>query len=125
MQFVEMKNLNDFIIERGPAPSMPKTTPIPISSAKKPHVLMVGTILNELQKNNDCKYDENKNAWAGRDAELWKSAGQFIFDYFQELGQKELKDIVDAFGWSKWIPDVNDINPQDVSMAISLKLQEK
>ena len=125
IQYSNMKNLNDFIIERGPAPAMPKITPVPISSAKKPHVLMIGTILNELEKNNNCKYDADKNVWAGKDAELWKSAGQFVFDYLQELGQKELKDIVDAFGWKKWIPDVNDINPQDVSMAISLKLQEK
>lgn len=120
-----MKNLNDFILERGAAPSRPNITPIPISAAKKPHVLMIGTLLNELEKNNDCKYDIDKNTWSGKDSELWKSAGQFVFDYLQELEQSELKDIVDAYGWKKWIPDVNDINPQDVSMAISLKLQEK
>lgn len=120
-----MKEFKDFIIERGAAPNRSIGNTVPISSAKKPHVMMILTILNELSKNNDCKYDKNKNTWTGKDSELWKSAGQFLYDYLQELSQSELKDIVTSLGWEKWIPDVEDINPQDVSMAISLKLQEK
>ena len=41
-----------------------------------------------------------------------------------ELSQSDFKKIVDAMGWKKWIPDVNDINPEEISMCMSLKLNK-
>ena len=61
---------------------------------------------------------------AGKDADLWKGAGQFLFDYVNELSQSDFKKIVDAMGWNKWIPDVNDISPEEISMCMSLELNK-
>jgi hypothetical protein len=86
-------------------------------------VEMVKTILDQLTKeHSDCQYDKDKQTWTGKDADLWKGAGQFLFDYLQELDQNDLKKIVDNFGWKEYIPDVNDIHPQDVSVCVSLFL---
>ena len=115
-----MKTIKDYIIERGPAPkiNIDKSKIIP----SNPAVRMIQTILNELSEKNDCKYEKEKNAWNGKDADLWKGAGQFLFDYMQTLDQKDLKEIVDYFGWEKWIPDINDIHPQEISVCVSLVL---
>lgn len=86
-------------------------------------VEMIQTILTELSQNHsDCKYDKEKNVWTGKDADLWKGAGQFLFDYLQELEQNDLKKIADNFGWKQYIPDINDIHPQDISVCVSLFL---
>jgi len=86
-------------------------------------VEMIQSILNELSHEHpDCKYDKEKGEWTGKDADLWKGAGQFLFDYVHELKQEDLKKIVDAMGWKKWIPDVNDIHPAEISMCMSLEL---
>lgn len=89
-------------------------------------VEMVKTILNQLTKEHpDCTFDKDKGEWGGKDKELWAAAGQFLFDYLQELDQPDFKKIVDAMGWEKWIPDVNDIHPAEISMCMSLELINK
>lgn len=86
-------------------------------------VEMVKTILDQLKNEHpDCKYDKDKGQWTGKDADLWKGAEQFLFDYMHELKQDDFKKIVDAMGWKKWIPDVNDIHPAEISMCMSLEL---
>lgn len=88
-------------------------------------VEMVKTIIDQLTKEHpDCKYNKEKNEWTGKDADLWKGAGQFLFDYLQELDQSDFTKIVDELNWKKWIPDMEDINPQDISMCMSLELLE-
>lgn len=113
-----MKDLNNFIIERGAAPN------INIDKSKLmsryPHVNMVMSIINELKKHNDCKFDGKE--WSGNDADLWKGAGQFLFDYMKELGQKELKDIVTHFNWEENIQNINNIHPAEISMCMSMEL---
>ena len=86
-------------------------------------VEMVKTILDQLTKeHSDCQYDKDKQAWTGKDADLWKGAGQFLFDYMHELNQSDFKKIVDAMGWEKWIPNVNDIHPAEISMCMAMEL---
>lgn len=86
-------------------------------------VEMIKTILYQLKnEHSDCEYDKEKNEWTGKDADLWKGAGQFLFDYVRELRQDDLKKIVDAMSWKKWITDVNDIHPSEISMCMSLEL---
>ena len=86
-------------------------------------VEMVKTILDQLKNEHpDCKYDKDKGQWTGKDADLWKGAGQFLFDYTQTLDQKDLKAIVDHFGWKQFIPDINDIHPAEISMCVALVL---
>ena len=105
-----MKNLQEYISEEK------KTTGAGC-------VEMVKTILDQLTKEHpDCKYDKDKQAWTGKDADLWKGAGQFLFDYMHELNQSDFKKIVDAMGWEKWIPDVNDIHPAEISMCMAMEL---
>ena len=113
-----MKNLNSYIVERGAAPGLGNRKPIHIN----PAINMIQSILDELSKHNDCKYDKEKDAWVGKDADLWKGAGQFLFDYMHELNQSDFKKIVDAMGWEKWIPDVNDIHPAEISMCMAMEL---
>ena len=72
----------------------------------------------------EVDYDKEKQEWTGKDADLWKGAGQFLFDYVNELSQSDFKKIVDAMGWNKWIPDVNDISPEEISMCMSLELNK-
>lgn len=121
-KYINMKSLNNYISE---------TEKISINDyileEKKTTgagcIEMVQTILDQLTKEHpDCKYDSEKNAWIGKDADLWKGAGQFLFDYMQELNQSDFKKIVDHFGWEKFIPDVNDIHPSEISMCIALVL---
>ena len=86
-------------------------------------VEMVRSILNQLSKeHSDCKYDKEKEAWTGKDADLWKGAGQFLYDYCHDLNQSDFKKIVDAMGWEKYIPDINDIHPAEISMCMALEL---
>ena len=108
-----MKNLSNYIQEEK------KTTGAGC-------VNMVQTILDELStKHTDAKYDKEKDQWVGKDADLWKGAGQFLFDYLHELDQKDFKEIVDHFGWEQFIPDVNDIHPAEISMCVALVLNSK
>lgn len=105
-----MKSLNNFINEEK-------------ATTGSGCVEMVKSILTELSTtHSDCKYNKEKNAWVGKDADLWKGAGQFLFDYLHELDQKDFKEIVDYFGWEQYIPDVNDIHPAEISMCVSLFL---
>ena len=105
-----MKNLSNYIQEEK------KTTGAGC-------VNMVQTILDELStKHTDAKYDKEKDQWVGKDADLWKGAGQFLFDYLQELNQNDLRKIVDHFGWKQYIPDIDDINPQEISFCVALAL---
>ena len=105
-----MKSINEYINEEK------KTT-------GEGCVEMVQTILDQLAKEHpDCKYDKEKEAWVGKDADLWKGAGQFLFDYMHELNQSDFKKIVDHFGWEKFIPNVNDIHPSEISMCVALEL---
>lgn len=107
-----MKSLNNYINEEK------KTTGAGC-------VEMIKVILDQLKnEHSDCSYDKEKEEWIGKDADLWKGAGQFLFDYVHELSQSDMKKIVDAMGWKKWIPDVNDINPSDISMCMSLELNK-
>lgn len=109
-----MKQLNTYIVERGAAPVK--------NFDKNPSIMMIQTILDELLKHSDCKYDKEKEVWTGKDADLWKGAGQFLFDYLQELNQKDFEAIIKHFNWEQFVPDVNDINPADVSVCVSLYL---
>ena len=115
-----MKNLNNFITERGAAPARNIDNSKVMS--KYPHVNMIITIIDELKKHNDCKFDGK--TWLGKDADLWKGAGQFLFDYMKELGQKELKDIVTHFGWEENIQDINNIHPSEISMCMAFELKK-
>lgn len=105
-----MKNLSNYINESS------KTT-------GDGCVQMIQTILDEISAHSDCKYDKEKKQWVGKDKEVWTSAGQFLFDYLQELDQNSLKKIVDHFGWGKYIADVNDIHPQEVQMCVAITIQ--
>ena len=81
---------------------------------------MIQTILDQLIKEHpDCKFDEKRQAWVGKDSDLWKGAGQFLFDYLKELNKQDLKAIMDHFGWGEYIQDINDIYPQEVGMCIA------
>ena len=113
-----MKDLNNYIVERGAAPGLGDRKPL----HKNPAVNMIQSIFDELSKHNDCKYNKEKDAWVGKDADLWKGAGQFLFDYTQELNQKDFEEIVDHFGWKQFIPDINDIHPAEISMCVALML---
>lgn len=116
-----MKQIKDFIIERGLAPNVDLSKKKVLNS--NPAINMIQTILDELIKEHpDCKYDSNKNAWVGKDADLWKGANQFLFDYMYELDQKDFEEIVKHFGWEKFIPDINDIQPEEIAMCVSLIL---
>lgn len=107
-----MKSLNEYINEEK------KTTGAGC-------VEMIKTILDQLKnEHSDCEYDKEKNEWIGKDADLWKGAWQFLFDYVHELNQSDLKKIVDAMGWKKWIADINDINPSEISMCMSIELSK-
>ena len=116
-----MKQIKDFIIERGLAPNVDLSKKKVINS--NPAINMIQIILDELIKEHpDCNYNKEKNAWVGKDADLWKGAGQFLFDYMYELDQKDFEAIVKHFGWEKLIPDINDIQPEEISMCVSLVL---
>ena len=116
-----MKQIKDFIIERGLAPNVDLSKKKVINS--NPAINMIQIILDELIKEHpDCNYNKEKNAWVGKDADLWKGAGQFLFDYMYELDQKDFEAIVKHFGWEKFIPDINDIHPEEISMCVSLVL---
>ena len=108
-----MKNLQEYINEEK------KTTSAGC-------VDMVKTIVDQLTKEHpDCEFNKEQRKWVGKDADLWKGAGQFIFDYMHELGQSEFKKIVDAMGWEKWIADVNDIDAAEIAMCLSLELSSR
>ena len=111
-----MKALNTYIIERGPAPVC-KTNGLG-------SIQMIQTILDELSIHNDCSYDKEKEEYTGKDSEMWKAAGQFLYDYLHELNQNDFKKIVDHYGWKKWIPDVNDIHPAEISMCVAMTLSK-
>lgn len=117
-----MKTLNEYIVERGPAPNKKYPDPISIKRAGDGCVQMIQTILNELKEHTNCSYDKEHNKWVGKDGELITALSQFIYDYLQTLNQNDLKKIVEHFGWKKWIADINDINLTDVAMCISLEL---
>lgn len=115
-----MKSIDNFIIERGAAPN------VNIDKSKVmtryPHVNMIITIINELKKHNDCKFDGKK--WSGKDADLWKGAGQFLFDYMKELSQKEFEDIVSYFEWEEYISDLSNIDSSEISICMAQELQK-
>ena len=113
-----MKKINDYIIERGAAPLHP------LHKQGDGCVQMVETILSELQKHSDCKYNKDTNKWEGKDADLWRGAGQFLFDYLKELNQDNLKDIVTAMRWEQYIENINDIHPAEIAMCMSLALSK-
>lgn len=106
-----MKQLNKYITEK--------------QTTGSGSVQMIQSIIDQLAKEYpDCKYDKEKEQWTGKDADIWKGAGQFLFDYVNELNQKDFENIVNHFGWKKWIPDINDIHPAEISMCVSLELQK-
>ena len=115
-----MKDLKNYIIERGPAPKIDKDKIKIIHS--NPAVRMIQSILDELSEKNDCKFDKTKGAWNGKDADLWKGAAGFLYDYLKTLDQNDLKEIIENFGWEKMIQDINHINPEEISSCISLVL---
>ena len=111
-----MKAINTYIIERGSAP-VSKTN-------GSGSIQMIQTILDELSKHNDCSYDKEKEEYTGKDSEMWKAAGQFLYDYLHELNQNDFKKIAEHFGWKKWIPDINDIHPVEISMCVAMTLSK-
>ena len=112
MNFKIMKNLKEYLISEK-------------NVTGDGCIQMIQSIITELSStHSDCKYDQEKNKWIGKDADLWNGAGQFLYEYTNSLNQSDLKKIVDHFGWKKWIPDINDINPAEISMCISLELNK-
>ncbi len=84
---------------------------------------MIDTIITQLKKEHpDCHYNKETNKWEGKDADLWHGAGQFVYDYMHELNQSDFDKIVKFFSWEKWIPNINDINPADIAVCMSLEL---
>ena len=81
---------------------------------------MIDTILDQLIKEHpDCKFDDKQQEWVGKDADLWKGAGKFLFDYMKELNQSDLQAIMKHFDWDDLVKDRNHIYPQEVSMCIA------
>ncbi len=101
-----MKNLNDYIIESGPV----KVT------TGAGCVEMIKIIINELSKNPDYK---------GKNKELWKSAGQFLYDYLRELNNSDYEKIVSELE----LPDLRnnkdeEFSPDTVQFAMVLKMKD-
>jgi len=107
-----MKNLSSFIKEEK------KTTGAGATE-------MVKTIINELSKEHpDCSWDPDEEKYTGKDAEIWFSAGKFLFDYLKELNQSDLKKIVQDMGWEHSIANINDIHPSEISLCVAQTLQK-
>ena len=101
-----MKSINQYIVERGPV----KVT------TGAGCVEMIRTIIRELSKNPDYK---------GKDKELWKSAGQFLYDYLRELNNSDYKKIVSELE----LPDLRnnkdeEFSPETVQFAMVLKMKD-
>ena len=106
----KMKTINEYINEEK------KTTGAGCAQ-------MIQTIIDELKTHDDCNYDKEKNEWTGKDGEMWKSAGQFLYDYLSELNQNDFRKIVDSMGWKKWIADIDDINQAEIGLCLALELK--
>ena len=84
---------------------------------------MIQTIIDQLKIDHpDCRYNKETKKWEGKDADLWKGAGQFVYDYMQDLNQNDFNKLIKFFNWEKWIPNMNDINPADISVCMALEL---
>lgn len=81
---------------------------------------MIQTILDQLiNEHPDCHYDIESKEWKGKDADLWKGAGQFLFDYVKELNKSDLKLIIKHFGWEDELTNQNEVYPQQISVCIA------
>ena len=97
-----MKNLSQFISEQ-------------IQSKKTTgdgSIQMIQTIIDQLREHPDMK---------GKDKEVWKSAGQFLWDYLKELDEKSLQNIMDTFGFVK-MSDWEGCKPEDVQLGMHIYL---
>ena len=108
-----MKRIETYITERGAVPAH-------LQDNMNPKIAMIGTIIRELSKCKNFEYDEEKNTFSGKDAEILNSASKFLYDYLSELSQDDFKDIVEYFDWKKWITDINDISLDEISMCVAL-----
>ena len=75
---------------------------------------MIQTIIDQLREHPDMK---------GKDKELWKSAGQFLWDYLKELDEKSLQNIMDTFGFVK-MSDWEGCKPEDVQLGMHIYLAQ-
>ena len=75
-------------------------------------IQMIQTIIDQLRKHPDMK---------GKDKEVWKSAGQFLWDYLKELDEKSLQNIMDTFGLVK-MSDWEGCKPEDVQLGMHIYL---
>ena len=73
---------------------------------------MIQFMVDQLREHPDMK---------GKDKELWKSAGQFLYDFMKELSSDERKEIMDHFGLQK-LSDWDDVSPADVSLGMHIYL---
>ena len=75
-------------------------------------IQMIQTIIDQLREHPDMK---------GKDKEVWKSAGQFLWDYLKELDEKSLQNIMDTFGFVK-MSDWEGCKPEDVQLGMHVYL---
>ena len=75
-------------------------------------IQMIQTIIDQLREHPDMK---------GKDKEVWKSAGQFLWDYLKELDEKSLQNIMDTFGLVK-MSDWEGCKPEDVQLGMHIYL---
>lgn len=106
-----MKDLHNFINERGPAPIHKdiKTT------NGNGCVQVVKEMIDHLLQHPDYK---------GKDKELWSGAAYFLYDYLKELKNSDYEEIVRELD----LPDLRNDDKEEFSAAavqgaIALKLQ--
>ena len=75
-------------------------------------IQMIQTIIDQLREHPDMK---------GKDKEVWKSAGQFLWDYLKELDEKSLQNIMDTFGFVK-MSEWEGCKPEDVQLGMHIYL---
>ena len=77
-------------------------------------IQMIQTIIDQLREHPDMK---------GKDKEVWKSAGQFLWDYRKELDEKSLQNIMDTIGFVK-MSDWEGCKPEDVQLGMHMYLAQ-
>lgn len=105
-----MKNINNFINERGPAPIHKD---IKVTSGNG-CVQVVKEMIDHLLQHPDYK---------GKDKELWNGAAYFLYDYLKELKNSNYEEIVRELD----LPDLRNDNKEEFSAdtvqgAIALKI---
>jgi len=107
-----MKDINNFINERGPAPIHKDIKVTHMNSC----VQVVKEMIDHLLQHPDYK---------GKDKDLWEGAAYFLYDYLKELKNSDYEEIVRELD----LPDLRNDNKEEFSAAavqeaIALKLQK-